>query len=150
MQPLTASAANRFVLSVISRPSRGAHYLYIQESCPCQPLCWCNTLPVFTAPGVPRLRAVGKPFRWNMARSRLMRRLGRGRTSIMPDHQQDRLLRCAAKVLRAGGGSDLVFVGRSLESVYDLLCGALSRTTWYDRVQLLQLSLRHHSPEGFQ
>jgi hypothetical protein len=34
--------------------------------------------------------------------------------------------------------------------MYDLLCGALSRTTWYDRVQLLQLSMKNHSPEGFQ
>jgi hypothetical protein len=87
-----------------------------------------------------------------MARSQLLRRLGRGRTSPLPDYQQDRLLRCAAQVLRAGGDSDFVFVGRSLESVFDLLCGALSRTTWYDRVQLLQLSLRSHShsPEEFQ
>jgi hypothetical protein len=60
------------------------------------------------------------------------------------------LLRCAADVLRAGGDSDFVFVGRSLESVYDLLCGALSRTTWYDRVQLLPLSIKGHSPEGLQ
>src|SRR5580704_17106085 len=84
-----------------------------------------------------------------MASSHLMRRLGRGETSTMPPHQQDRLLRCAANVLRAGDVSDFVFVGRSLESVYDLLSGVLSRTTWYDRVQLLQLSLRNHSPEEF-
>lgn len=95
------------------------------------------------------MRAVGNPFRWNMASSHLMRRLGRGRTSTLPPHQQDRLLRCAANVVRAGGVSAFVFVGRSLESVYDLLCGALSRTTWYDRLQLLQLSLRNHSPEEF-
>jgi hypothetical protein len=84
-----------------------------------------------------------------MARSHLMRRLGRGRTSTLPPYQQDRLVRCAANVVRAGGVSDFVFVGRSLESVYDLLCGALSRTTWYDRVQMLQISLRNHSPEDF-
>src|SRR4029453_11651030 len=84
-----------------------------------------------------------------MASSRLMRRLGPGRGSAMPGHQQDRLLRCAASVMRAGGDSDFVFVGRSLESVYDLLSGALSRTSWYDRVQLLQLSLRDHWPEEF-
>jgi hypothetical protein len=84
-----------------------------------------------------------------MARSRLRRRLGRGGTSTLPDYQNDRLLRGAANVLSAGGVSDFVFVGRSLESVYDLLCGALSRTTWYDRVQLLQLSLQNHSPEEF-
>jgi hypothetical protein len=85
-----------------------------------------------------------------MASSRLLRRLGRGPASTLSPYQQDRLLRCAADVLRAGGASDLVFVGRSLESVYDLLCGALSRTTWYDRVQLLQISLRNHSPQEFQ
>jgi hypothetical protein len=95
------------------------------------------------------LRTIGKPFRWNMASPRLLRRLGRGWTPAVPAHQQDRLLRCAASVLRAGGDSDLVFVGRSLESVYDLLSGALSRTTWYDRVQILQLSLRDLSPAEF-
>jgi hypothetical protein len=96
----------------------------------------------------PKLRTLGKPFRWNMASSDLMRRLGRGQTDPIPDYEQDRLLRLAANVLRAGGDSDFVFVGRSLESVYDLLCGALSRATWYDRVQLLQLSfLNIHSPE---
>src|ERR1700733_3274091 len=98
----------------------------------------------------PKLRPVGKPFRWNMASSHLMRRLGRGERSTMPPHEQERLLRCAAKVLRAGGVSDYVFVGRSLENMYDLLSGALSRTSWYDRVQLLQLSLRDYSPEEFQ
>jgi hypothetical protein len=95
------------------------------------------------------LRPVGKPFRWNVASPDLLRRLGRGRTAALPAHQQERLLRCAANVLRAGGDSDFVFVGRSLESVHDLLSGALSRTTWYDRVQLLQVSLRDHSPEEF-
>src|SRR5947207_4891000 len=84
-----------------------------------------------------------------MARSHLMRRLGHGRASAIPGYQRDRLLRCGVNVLRAGGDSDFVFVGRSPESVYDLLSGALSRTTWYDRVQLLQLSLRNHSPEEF-
>jgi hypothetical protein len=85
-----------------------------------------------------------------MASSCLLRRLGRGRSTIMPLHRQDRLVRCAASLLRAGGGSDFVFIGRSLESVFDLLCGALSRTTWYDRVQLLQLSMKNHWPEDFQ
>src|SRR5436305_1036331 len=84
-----------------------------------------------------------------MAKSHLGRRLGRGRTSAMPDYQQDRLLRCAAHVLRGEGDADFVFIGRSLESMYDLLSGALARTTWYDRLQLVQLSLRKHSPEEF-
>lgn len=95
------------------------------------------------------MRPAGKPFRWNMARSHLMRRLGNGRASAIPGYQRDRLLRCGVNVLRAGGDADFVFVGRSLESVYDLLSGALSRTSWYDRLQLLQLSLKKHSPEEF-
>src|SRR5437660_2972519 len=84
-----------------------------------------------------------------MARPHLMRRLGPRRTSAIPGYQRDRLLRCGVNVLRAGGDSDFVFVGRSLESVYDLLSGALARTSWYDRLQLLQLSLKKHSPEEF-
>lgn len=38
------------------------------------------------------------------------------------------LCRCAGKVLARGGNGDLVFVGRSLDSMFDLLGGALEGT----------------------
>jgi hypothetical protein len=58
-----------------------------------------------------------------------------------------RLIRCSARVVLAAGDADLVCVGRSPESIYDFLAGAFETTTWRERVQLLQLSLRSWPPE---
>lgn len=87
------------------------------------------------------MRHEGKPFRWNMSSPNLLRRLGAGATPQFEEFEIDRLLRCASSVIRVDD-ADTVFIGRSLESVFDLLSGALSKTTWYDRLQLLQLSIR--------
>ena len=48
----------------------------------------------------------------------------------------DELVTCAGKVLARGGDARLVFVGRSLDSMFDLLSGAVP-----DRVTRLPLSL---------
>jgi len=85
------------------------------------------------------MRHPGKPFRWNVSNPKLIERLGDGETQTLPDYQVDRLIRCAATTLRTGD-FDFIFVGRSLESVFDILSGALARTTSYDRVQQLQIS----------
>ncbi|MCX2952615.1 hypothetical protein [Lentzea sp. NEAU-D7] len=50
------------------------------------------------------------------------------------------LCRCAGKVLARGGDGDLVFVGRSLDSMFDLLGGALEGTG--HRLARLPLSFR--------
>ncbi|MEO6086085.1 MAG: hypothetical protein ABIQ18_23545 [Umezawaea sp.] len=66
-----------------------------------------------------------QPFRWDL---------------ITPDHLGslladvpepdlwflDDLVECAGKVIARGGNGDLVFVGRSLDSMFDLLGGALA------------------------
>lgn len=93
--------------------------------------------------GAAQLRADGKPFRWNMSNPKLIGRLKSGESIPIPEHDQDRLLRCGADALRLVDG-DLVFVGRSLESLFDMLSGALAKTTWYDRLQILQVSLKNH------
>ncbi len=86
------------------------------------------------------------PFRWNMSSPGLGRRLGRGPTAWAPTGFKDDLLRCAARVVRAAGDVDLVFVGRSPESLFDLLAGALTETSWRERLTLLPLSLRGDTP----
>jgi hypoxanthine phosphoribosyltransferase len=53
------------------------------------------------------------------------------------------LLTCAARVVAFAGDSDLVFVGRSPQPLFDLLSGLLIRTSWSDRLRLLNVSLRH-------
>jgi len=50
------------------------------------------------------------------------------------------LLRCAARVVASAGDSDLVFVGRSPESLHDLLSGLLRDTSWQGRLSHLQFS----------
>jgi hypothetical protein len=52
----------------------------------------------------------------------------------------DDLIDCAGKVLARSGDGDLYFVGRSLDSMFDLLGGALDETTWRDRLHRLPLS----------
>lgn len=53
------------------------------------------------------------------------------------------LLKCCARVISFSDDSDLVFVGRSPESIFDYLSGLLSDTSWNDRLQLLHFSMRY-------
>lgn len=92
------------------------------------------------------MRPAAVPFRWNTGNPRLGKRLGQGPSVRLTPDCKEALLRSAAHVLRASGGADLVFVGRSPENLFDLLCGLLADTSWRDRVQLLQLSLRRRTP----
>ena len=52
----------------------------------------------------------------------------------------DELVGCAGKVVARGGDGDLVFVGRSLDSMYDLLGGVLADTAAHARLSRLPLS----------
>jgi hypothetical protein len=84
-------------------------------------------------------------FRWNIARREQLGRLVTGEpveglASILAE-----VRRCAARVIAMSGDSRLVFVGRSPETLFDYLTGALSGTSWADRLTLLQLSLRSSS-----
>lgn len=82
------------------------------------------------------------PFRWDLASGEVARRAGRGLRSRLPARFRESLLGAAVDVLRAAGDSDLVFVGRSPESIHDFLAGALARTGLASRLRILQLSLR--------
>jgi hypothetical protein len=52
----------------------------------------------------------------------------------------DSLVECAGKVVARSGGGELVFIGRSLDSMFDLLSGALSGTAGPVRLSRLPLS----------
>lgn len=79
------------------------------------------------------------PFRWDL---------------ITPDHVGalldgadppqlwfvDDLITCAGKVIARSGGGDLFFVGRSLDSMFDLLGGALQDTIGSNQLHRLPLS----------
>lgn len=84
-----------------------------------------------------------RPFRWDITR--------RSQLGTLPDIEppetypefEEDLLACAARVLAFAGDSDLVFVGRSPQPLFDLLSGLLMETSWSDRLRLLNIGLRH-------
>jgi hypothetical protein len=81
-----------------------------------------------------------RPFRWDLVRPD---QLG----SLLDDVPEvglgylDELITCAGKVLARCGDGDLYFVGRSVDSLFDLLSGAFVGTSWLDRLHPLPLSL---------
>ncbi|MFI6576558.1 hypothetical protein ACIBFB_12200 [Nocardiopsis sp. NPDC050513] len=80
-----------------------------------------------------------RPFRWNVARGD---RLGSLLDGIGHEHPYlPWMTECAAKVLARSSDGDLYFVGRSADSVFDLLSGALTGTPYESRLNLLPLSL---------
>ena len=82
-----------------------------------------------------------RPFRWDLLRGD---QLG----GLLDDTRRpnlwfaDHLLECGAKVLARCDDGDLHFVGRSVDSLYDLLSGCLADTSWRGRLHPLPFSLR--------
>jgi hypothetical protein len=81
-----------------------------------------------------------RPFRWDLA--------GEARLGSLLDGVAepvlwylDELVACAARVLAQSADGDLYFVGRSMDSMYDLLTGALRKTSWNERLNILPLSM---------
>jgi hypothetical protein len=91
-----------------------------------------------------------RPFRWDVARRSQLGSLTQvARPETYPQFEDD-LLYCCAEVLSFAGNSDLVFIGRSPQALFDLLSGLLFDTSWRDRLQLLNLSLRDEPPNTEQ
>lgn len=87
------------------------------------------------------------PFRWDVRRrEQLGRLLQVPRPEDLPRTYPLRTLveglrECCARVLARAGDARLIFVGRSPESLFDYLTGALADTPWADRCDLLSVSL---------
>lgn len=89
-----------------------------------------------------------RPFRWDLVRPDQLGSLLDG-VDVPPLHFLDGLVECAARVLAQCGDGDLYFVGRSVDSLYDLLSGALADTGWSSRLHPLPLSLYGLRGQGF-
>ncbi|WP_200865848.1 hypothetical protein [Amycolatopsis decaplanina] len=78
---------------------------------------------------------MNRPYRWDLVRpdqlGTLLERAGEPSLWFL-----DELIECAAKVIARAGDADLYFVGRSADSVHDLLSG----TPWRERIHRLPLS----------
>jgi hypothetical protein len=85
---------------------------------------------------------VVRPFRWDVRRRNELGTLAYVAPPETYPEFEDDLLECAARVLAFAGNSDLVFIGRSPQPLFDLLSGLLIGTSWSDRLRLLNVSLR--------
>ncbi|GGJ37492.1 hypothetical protein [Deinococcus roseus] len=90
-----------------------------------------------------------QPFRWNLQKTEQLGNLPQQGEPAYPEFLSDLRL-CAAKVLSSSDNADLVFVGRSPESLYDHLQGALHNTSWKDRLQMLNLSIGGWTVDSIQ
>ena len=86
------------------------------------------------------------PFRWDIARPHELGALINVDPAPAYPAFADDLRACCAGVLAAAGDADLVFVGRSPESLHDYLRGICLGTSWQDRIGLLLISLRYGRP----
>jgi hypothetical protein len=89
-----------------------------------------------------------QPFRWNIAkREQLGQLLQCSSPSLSPLFIDD-LQRVCARVIASSMNTDLVFVGRSPENLFDHLCGLFTGTSWEKRLSMLNISLRWHTAKG--
>jgi hypothetical protein len=91
------------------------------------------------------LVSVVRPFRWNVAKREQLGRLTAGETATTYPGFWQEFRECAARVVANAGDANLCFVGRSPESLFDYLSGALASSDWADRLSLVNLSLREQS-----
>ena len=82
-----------------------------------------------------------RPFRWDLVTPDQLGTLLDGVGTHEPAYA-DELTVTAAKVLARSGGGDLYFVGRSPDSIFDLLTGAVAGTEHAPRLHRLPFSSR--------
>jgi len=96
---------------------------------------------VLSGDDVGAVPAPNRPFRWNLVEPDQLGSLLNG--CVQPDlWYLDARVACSARVIARSANGHLYFVGRSADSIYDLLAGALADTSWRDRLFRLPLSLR--------
>ncbi len=82
------------------------------------------------------------PFRWDLTRRNHLGTLVEGEATATYGSFPEHLLACCARVVAFSGDSDMVFVGRSPESIFDHLSGLLFDSSWFERLELLHFSMR--------
>jgi len=97
---------------------------------------------VVTRVGEPAALWAGSPlpFRWDLVTPDQLGSLIDGGIERPSLWFVDDLTACAGKVVARSGGGDLYFVGRSLDSMFDLLGGAFQQTAWRGRMHRLPVS----------
>jgi hypothetical protein len=83
------------------------------------------------------------PFRWNLTHRNHLGKLIEGERAYAYENFADDLSLCCSRVVAFSGDSNLVFVGRSPESIFDHLSGLLFDSSWFERLTLLHFSIRY-------
>ncbi|RYF58964.1 MAG: hypothetical protein EOO39_33700, partial [Cytophagaceae bacterium] len=129
--------------------SRRYYYWKIQENAP-PPLRRSERSPRIPTPEYSSLEEIRIaapldlsefPFRWDIARREQLGTLLEGDREEAYQGFRDDLIQAGARVLGAAGNARLVFVGRSPESLFDLMGGILRDSSWQGRVHLLPFSM---------
>ncbi len=89
---------------------------------------------------------MNQPFRWNLAKREQLGKLVHGEAAIAYPQFLADLQECCARVLSSCDNSDLIFVGRSPESIFDHLSGLLCDTSWGNRCVLFNISMAGGGP----
>lgn len=82
------------------------------------------------------------PFRWNLTHRNYLGNLIEGERARSYEEFTDDLLLCCSRIIAFCDDSNLVFVGRSPESIFDYLSGLLFDSSWFERLELLHFSMR--------
>jgi hypothetical protein len=86
---------------------------------------------------------VVRPFRWDIAKRSQLGGLPKVEFPEIYAGFEEDLLRCCARVTAFCGDSDIVFVGRSPDSLFDLLSGLLYDTSWRGRLSRFDVSMAY-------
>jgi hypothetical protein len=89
------------------------------------------------------------PFRWDIRCREQLGALLEGEQETAYTGFRDELIQAGARILGFAGDARLIFVGRSPESLFDLMQGILQNSSWEDRIHLLPFSLHldHYRPD---
>lgn len=84
-----------------------------------------------------------KPFRWDLRRREQLGRLLEGEEIPPFEGFETEVRQAVARIVATAGDARLVFLGRSPETFFDYLSGVTLSTPWAERLDLVNLSLRH-------
>jgi len=84
-----------------------------------------------------------KPFRWNISKKEQLGSLIEGSYDKPYPDFMEHLRKCCAGILSFSDNSDLIFIGRSPESIFDYMSGILADTTRAEVPLLLNISIRN-------
>jgi len=91
-----------------------------------------------------------KPFRWNLKKREQLGELISGREPNFDESYTQELIESSARLVARSESRKIVFVGRSPESYFDFLSGAMIETSKNSDIELLNISNRFEDIRDFK